>query len=255
MRNSRSSGLARLFFLGAGAYASLVGLYHFGVEQMSTESRQESYERLSDNWAGHAKLTEIDNPKPLFTAVRASWVVASPGPNDGKDSVVAEWIGIDGGAVWDSTKLIQVGTFCQAPDICRGFYQKLPEHRIDLLKVKPGQTINAEITERDSSKSLWRLRLEDDDLGTYGETDVTYSAPKYSVEWIVEVPYDDQRGIYLNVPHFGEVKFFNMSYEIDSAYRHAKVKNIDYNILQNGEVLTKSGMENSELVVRDLKRR
>jgi len=211
------------------------------------------------NWAGSGKSTDIANPKPLFTGIKASWIITSPNQSytrNPDDKTIGQWIGIGGSNPNDVENLIQVGTDCHGNGVCKGFYELLPGPPMEFktFSVSPGDIVSVEINKVDLAKDLWHIKFEDKTSKLRGNTDLQYSSTQYSAECIFERPLEDDRSSYSRLGSFGATKFFDISYGVDQKYQASPVRDVTYDIVQDGTVITRSTLKGSELDIKDLRR-
>jgi hypothetical protein len=152
----------------------------------------------STNWSGYF---ESGN----FTSVSASWTVPAVQPANDLESA-GTWIGIDG---VQANTLIQTGT---GENTAGGiveydaWYELLPQQSITIGGVAPGDSMQASIAESAPNSGSWTLAIEDLTSGQKFSTNLVYTTPGMSAEWIQEAPSDGQGNI-LTLADYGAVTF------------------------------------------------
>ena len=141
----------------------------------------------SSNWSGYI---ELNGP---FTSVTGTFSVPSLLPHIPASDLMAEWVGIDGGAGGNS--LIQAG-FNEVPDpndpsnpagfVVQPWWEILPaaETYISSVSIRPGDLVT--VTVDQISGTDWRIALTDDTNGGSFTTDQSYNGPADTAEWILE---------------------------------------------------------------------
>jgi len=173
-------------------------------------SPQPTQTLTSSDWSGYSVSTSLKNPQPKVTSVAGSWTVPSVTPAQGY-SYSAAWIGV--GGQFDQT-LIQTGTqhdSLNGDQSYLAWYELLPDLPITIttLRIKPGDTIKATITQTDSITNTWSINISDQTTGQSYRTSIVYGSTMLSAEWVVERPTIGNRlGALAN---FGSVKFTDCS--------------------------------------------
>ncbi len=137
----------------------------------------------SDNWSGYA---DVGGP---FTQVQGTFNVpnlyVAPTQTD-----TSEWVGIDGAT---NSSLIQAGVREEYDPTTslvytRAWYEILPapETPIPSLAVSTGDVVTVRIWQ--VSGSIWNIIVADDTTGQSYGTELAYTGPGASAEWIVEAP-------------------------------------------------------------------
>jgi hypothetical protein len=165
---------------------------------------------LSKNWSGYEMKTGA------FTAVSATWTVASSTPTNKRLSAEAAWVGIGG---TETDDLIQAGTqviFVSGKPQYMAWYETLPDAQRQLpVAIKPGDIVSVSLAE--TKNNVWHLSFVNRTTSKAYDTNITYTSSHSSVEWIVERPLavtGDGTG-YLPLNNFGTINFTNATARVN----------------------------------------
>ena len=165
----------------------------------------------STNWSGY-----VAGSGP-YTAASGTFTVPALAPGAPAQSLVSEWVGIDG-AGSGLGSLVQAGvTELPDPTTSIGFdvfawWEVLPANSqpIMTMTVNPGDEVSVTISQL--SGTSWEISLSDGTDGQGYTQDVTYNGPGASAEWIVEAPTDGQSNQQLPLaPYSPAVGFTDLS--------------------------------------------
>jgi hypothetical protein len=180
-------------------------------------------EVVSDNWAG------IIDTGTTFTGASTEWIVPEVQVSSTTE-VSATWVGLDGVSSSDP-EIIQTGT----TQVTSGgetayfaWYELYPEPTVLIGGVSPGDLMSAVISE--DSTGVWTVGIEDMTSAQVFSTEVNYSGPGESAEWIEEAPTNSQTGQIETLADFGSIAFDDVKVGAAS---------------QSGTTLTYAEMENS----------
>lgn len=160
------------------------------------------------NWGGYAVASDFNNPQPVVTGVRGSWIVPQVEVSQ-NDTFSAVWVGI--GGTFGNT-LIQTGT---EQDSIGGvafysaWFELLPSDSVTIqtIDVSPGDVINASITLVDQTGDVWQISVSDLTTGQSYSRNFVYASSELSAEWIVERP--TVNNVLSPLANFGTVTFSN----------------------------------------------
>ena len=145
------------------------------------------------NWAGYIIASDLQNPQPTVTSVKASWFVPEI-THFTNDSFSAVWIGI--GGFFDET-LIQAGSeqdSINGEAVYSVWFELLPADAvtIDRINVSPGDKITASISLVNPDLDVWSIYLADSNDTQAFQNNFSYASSQTSAEWIVERPVTNQ---------------------------------------------------------------
>ena len=167
----------------------------------------------STNWAGYAAESNLSEPTlGAITAVTGTWIVpaASGGANSRTAAYSSAWVGIDGyedaqlSALFSglspqqqkqmllATQTVeQIGTEQDWTGKAASYYawfEFYPNYAYEIegFTVKPGDSITGSVSYLGANK--WATRLTNNTRNLAVTVTATFSADRYSAEWIVEAP-------------------------------------------------------------------
>lgn len=154
----------------------------------------------SENWSGFVLPTSSGS----VSQVDGSWIEPDAACASTPNSWSSTWVGIDGES---NNQVFQVGT---GMDCVKGVqihyawfenYPALPQ--VLSLTISPGDAITAEV--REAAPGVWSYSLTDSTTGRVATSpsQIAYSGPATSAEWIEEDPGDHP----LALTNFGTVTF------------------------------------------------
>jgi hypothetical protein len=165
---------------------------------------------ISDNWAGHSE------EGTGFRQVSGSFVVPSVDFGATSDSVVSEWVGIDG---ISNQSLLQIGVQ-ELPNpnqpgtfVVQPWWEELPAQQVNIssISIRAGDLVNVSVSQ--VSGSVWEVALYDVTNGESFHNQVNYSGPQSSAEWIVEAPFSPAIGVVPLAPFSPPVVWSNVAAE------------------------------------------
>ncbi len=168
-------------------------------------------EEPSTNWSGY-----VAGSGP-YTAASGTFTVPSLSPGAPAQSLVSEWVGIDGAGAGVGS-LVQAGvTELPDPTTSLGFdvfawWEVLPANSqpIMAMTVNPGDEVSVAISQ--VSGTSWEISVSDGTDGQSYSQEVAYNGPGASAEWIVEAPTDGQTNQQLPLaPYSPTVEFTDLS--------------------------------------------
>jgi hypothetical protein len=141
----------------------------------------------STNWSGYSATC---GP---YTSVWGTFTVPSLVTPIAPDSIVSEWVGIDGAT---NTDLIQAGAYeSQACDCVTPWWEVLPAAATDIpMTVAANDQVTVTIDQ--VSGTSWEISLTDDTNHQTFSITRPYTGPATSAEWIVEDPSGYGGGLY-----------------------------------------------------------
>ncbi len=156
-----------------------------GIQGRGGSSTPQALGWASSNWSGYAVTTPSSSP---YTGITGQWTVPAVAAARGA-TYSAAWAGIDG---FNSTALVQTGTEQDYYNRSAHYMawwttsaQGYAEQAIS-KPVAPGDAITATITK--TGTTLWTISLADTTENWTFTTQVTYTGPGTSAEWIMEAP-------------------------------------------------------------------
>jgi hypothetical protein len=163
-----------------------------------------TYGAESTNWSGEIATGAV------FTGASVQWTVPAVQPSAG-DEYSASWVGVDGGVVQGDQSLIQAGTSQDSGGGTTSYfawYEVLPAAAIEIAHpVAAGDQMDVTVSEVVSG--TWNIEVEDLSASWSFSTDVAYSGPGSSAEWIEEAP--TVNGTQATLANFGNVQFSDVS--------------------------------------------
>jgi len=196
----RAAGCAVAIALSAvwmPASASAVPHAHGHIVQIVPGARANANE--SSNWFGYNQGT-LEQGGTQFHSIAGDWTVPKASQHKkGRAEASSTWIGIGGGCVdakcnaGDAT-LIQMGTEQDISASGKASYSAWwevipgPAFTIDKLRVRPGDHMHANISERVKNSNVWRITLRNVTRNRTFTKTVPYTSTHATAEWIQETP-------------------------------------------------------------------
>jgi hypothetical protein len=194
----------------------------------------------STNWAGYAAETNLSTPTlGSVTYAYGGWTVPKvTGVVGGEAAYSSAWVGIDGFedaqlealfsglppaeqvAMIDATETVeQIGTEQDWTGTGASYYawfEFFPNdaYEIEGFTVKPGDGIAASVTYLGSNQ--WQCKLENFTRKETVTITATFTADRYSAEWIIEAP-SDEAGV-LPLADFGSISFGSCAATLNGKY-------------------------------------
>jgi hypothetical protein len=206
-------GVARRFRLGVSVSAAVLAC---GVAASSAQAvkvhalkahgqllhlaaGQRAHSTQSNNWFGYNQGS-LEQGRKLFRSISARWTVPAATPHTkGQAEDSSDWIGIGGGCVnagctvGDPT-LIQTGTEQDVSSAGTPSYSAWwevipgPSLTITRIKVRPGDRMQALISDFLAFSNLWKISIQDLTRHESYSTIVPYASTHDTAEWIEETP-------------------------------------------------------------------
>jgi Peptidase A4 family len=156
----------------------------------------------STNWSGQIATGTT------FSSISADWVVPTVQATQ-YSGASATWIGIDGGPSSPGS-ILQTGTAQVTDDGSTSYYawvELYPQPSVTIGAVSPGDHMSADIEQ--TSGNQWTFSITDDSTKNSAGSQVNYSGPADSAEWIEERPtaVGSAQPVLAN---FGSATFSNM---------------------------------------------
>ena len=189
----------------------------------------QSQSLTSSIWSGYVVSSDLGNPQPYVTGIRASWIVPNAFPTS-IDTYSSAWIGI-GGFQPDKT-LIQTGTehdYVNGREFYSAWYEILPDQaiRIEEMNISPGDLITALIELTNPQTNEWKVEIKDITKNQEFSINLIYNSSKITAEWIVERPLVSNQ--VSSLANFGTISFTDCYATISAntatmgEYPHSKV--------------------------------
>ena len=159
--------------------------HRIGIQGRGSRTNTAAVGWASSNWSGYAETTSSSAP---FTGVTGQWKVPAV-TTTRSASYSAAWAGIDG---FTDSALIQTGTeqdyYNHAAHYAAWWTTSANGYAEQTISkpVAPGDAMTATISK--SAGTLWTITLADATEHWSFSTQVTYTGPGTSAEWIVEAP-------------------------------------------------------------------
>jgi len=161
------------------------GYHHkIAIQGRGSRNRASTVGWASSNWSGYAVTTSASLP---FTAITGHWSVPAVAATRSA-TYSAAWAGIDG---FSNSALIQTGTeqdyYNHAAHYAAWWTTSAQGYAEQPISepVAPGDAMTATITD---SGGLWTITLADTTANWSFSTQVAYTGPGTSAEWITEAP-------------------------------------------------------------------
>jgi hypothetical protein len=196
----------------------------------------------SSIWSGYVVSSNLGNPQPSVTGIKASWIVPTAFSTS-IDTYSSAWIGI--GGFHDDKTLIQTGTehdYVNGREFYSAWYEILPDQaiRIEEMSITPGDLITALIELTNPQTNEWKVEIRDLTKNQEFSINLIYNSSKTTAEWIIERPtINSQKSALAN---FGTVSFTDCYATINAntaamgEYPHSQVKMINELTLQLASV-------------------